>query len=363
MKVCFVYLGPLKYRGRLFKQIKTLQDAGHECELVHGRVETEPPDYSQYSFPVTPFRVFEQKNKLLTIGSQLWFNIRAALFIRRISPEAVVCVALGGALSGALVKKIYRDIRYIYDCNELFLESTSSLIKRGVWRQVQKYVLCRADVVMHAEQNRLNYFNKTYPNKAQSFLLENLPHYRLNVPKRDGECSRFVYLGILSPDRYVEEMIDAFSGLDDRGITLDLIGFGRDEYELKIKGLCEANSRKNIRILTPIAHDQIADALKDYDVGIAFYRNTNLNNYYCAPNKVYDYIQMGMPVLTNDFPGLIDIIQQNEAGICIQRMGVSHVKEAVLRVATGEFRPKVTEALRKRYSWEVQQTGYLKLFL
>ncbi|VGO18265.1 glycosyltransferase [Pontiella sulfatireligans] len=346
----------------MFKQIKTLQDAGHECFVIHGRTETEIPDYSQYSFSVTSWRVIEQKNKLLTIVSQLWFNAKVARLIRTMIPDAVVGLALGGALSGALVKKKCRDIRYIYDCNELFLESTPSLLKRSVWQQIQNYVLRYADVVMHAEQNRLDYFNKAYPNKAQSFLLENLPHYRDSIPEKRRKCMRFVYLGILTSGRYVEEMINAFSSLDIEGVSLDLIGFGRKEYEDKINELCKTNPRKNVRMLPPVAHDEIYGVLEGYDAGIAFYRNTNLNNYYCAPNKVYDYIQMGMPVLTNDFPGLVDIVRMNEAGICLEEVSAADIKDAVAGMVRGDFGCRITDQLRNRYSWEGQVAGYLELF-
>ena len=74
MKIAFVYLGPIQYRGRMFKQIKTLQDAGHECLVIHGRTEEVEPDYSVYSFPVIPIRVIQEKNKLLMLSYlQVWY--------------------------------------------------------------------------------------------------------------------------------------------------------------------------------------------------------------------------------------------------------------------------------------------------
>jgi len=84
MKVCFTFLGPLQYRGRLFKQIKTLQNAGFECLLIHGQTEPESPDYSIYDFPVLPVRVVHEKFKILTFTSQLQFAHKAAKLIDKI---------------------------------------------------------------------------------------------------------------------------------------------------------------------------------------------------------------------------------------------------------------------------------------
>jgi len=153
MKICFVYLGPLRYRGRFFKQIKTLQNTGHECLLIHGRTEETIPDYSVYSFSVVTFRVIQEKYKLLTLATQIYFNYRVAKQVRKIKPDSIVCLALGGALSGALVKKKNPNIQFCYDCNELFLESTKSKLKKIVWGKIQARVLKYADVVFHAETN------------------------------------------------------------------------------------------------------------------------------------------------------------------------------------------------------------------
>jgi len=354
--------GPLRFRGRMFKQIKTLQDAGIECVLVHGWSEDQKPDYSVYSFPVTPIRVIWEKSKLLTLYSLFRFNYSAARAIERSGAAAVVCINLGTALGGALAKKQNPRVKYIFDSNELSLEMYNQGIKGRIFAAIQSFALKHADIVMHAEAHRLEYFNKTYPNKAQPFLLENLPYYRGEMLSK-SECRRFVYLGIIGPERYIEEMIEAFSLLGDERITLDLIGFGRKEYVQKIKGLCKDATLKNVRILPSVAHNEIYEVLSKYDIGIAFYRNLDLNYYYCAPNKVYDYIQMGMPVITNDFPGLIDIVQKNKVGVCISEVTADEIKNAIQALGNNQLHENITESVRRRYSWETQSESYLNLFM
>lgn len=346
----------------MFKQIKTLQDAGHECVVVHGRTEDAEPDYSVYDFPVSPIRVVQEKNKLLTIVTQLQFNWRASREVLKSRADAVVCIALQSALSGALAKRRKPALRYIFDSNELSLESYTGGVKKRIWAAVQEFVLKQADVVMHAEQNRLDYFNKTYPSRAKSFLLENLPHFRTDSLDRNAECSRFVYLGILTPNRYIEEMIHAFGRMEDHDVSLDIIGFGSRGYEQHLHELCRSLSYPNVKILPAVAHDRIYETLRSYDVGIAFYRNINLNNYYCAPNKVYDYIQMGMPVISNDFPGLLDVVQKNKAGVCIPEVDALHIRQAVRGLSTGRFLVDIAESVRRRFSWEHQERAYLGLF-
>jgi glycosyltransferase involved in cell wall biosynthesis len=312
MKIAFTYLGPLRYRGRLFKQIKTLQEEGHECMVIHGRTEDEEPDYSSYNFSVIPIRVIHEKFKPLTLAMQFLFANRAASFIQSVGADAVVCVALQSALSGALAKRKNNSLFFVFDSNELSLEMFNSELKSCVWGLVQNHILKYAEVVMHAERHRLEYFHDTYRTDANHFLLENLPYYRENVPNRKTDKRlRCVYLGILSPDRYCT--------------VINIYSF-----------------------------------LENYDVGLAFYKNTNLNNYYCAPNKVYDYIQLGMPVITNDYPGLKEIVADNKIGVCISEVSVNQLHAAVKAIKNTQI--LIPNNIRRRYSWEHQATRYKRLF-
>jgi glycosyltransferase involved in cell wall biosynthesis len=362
MKIAFTYLGPLRYRGRLFKQIKTLQEAGHECMVIHGRTEDEEPDYSSYNFPVIPIRVVQDKFKPLTLATQLLFAYRAADLIQSVRADAVVCIALQSALSGALAKRKKRNLFFVYDSNELSLETFASRLKHRIWRTVQDYVLKLADVIMHAERHRLDYFHNKYPTNAKPFLLENLPYYRKNLPSRKKSKElRFVYLGILAPDRYCTVMLEAFAGMREQGVSFDLVGYyGSRKYRREVEGVLSSCRADNVRVLPPVAHDDIYSFLEDYDVGLAFYKNTNFNNYYCAPNKVYDYIQLGMPVITNDHPGLKEIIADNKIGICISEVSMIHLQTAVKAIKNHHM--LIPNTLRRRYSWEHQEAGYRHLF-
>lgn len=364
MKIAFTYLGPLRYRGRLFKQIKTLQEEGHECMVIHGRTEDEEPDYSVYNFSVIPIRVIHEKFKPLTLAMQLLFAYRAAGRIQSVGADAVVCVALQSALSGALAKRKEKSLFFVYDSNELSLEIFTAGLKHRVWRSVQDYVLKFADVVMHAERHRLDYFHDTYQTDAEPFLLENLPYYREHVPSRNtSERLRCVYLGVLSPDRYCTVMLEAFAGMREHSISFDLVGYyGSRKYRREVEDVLSRCRADNVRVLPPVAHDDIYSFLEDYDVGLAFYKNTNLNNYYCAPNKVYDYIQMGMPVITNAYPGLKEIIADNKIGVCIPEVSINQLQTAIKAIKRNHINTLILSSLRMRYSWEYQETGYKRMF-
>lgn len=365
MKVCFTYSGPLQYRGRLFKQIRTLQNAGVECVLIHGQTESEAPDYSIYDFPVIPVRVIEDRFKILTLASQLQFAQKAAKLIAKSGANTVVCVALQSALSGAIAKSRNPALRFIFDNNELSLEMIGERLKRKIWSFIHDYILKQADVIIHAEQRRLEYFHRTYKTAARPFLLENLPFFRPDISGKPArsKAMRCVYIGGFFPGRYCEEMLIGFSRMNGSEVTFDMVGFyAPASYQKTINDLLTKIDTSRIRILPPVSHRDIYDFLSRYDIGLAFYKNTNLNNYYCAPNKVYDYIQMGMPVITNDYPGLIDVVQNHHLGVCIKAVDTERLQDAVQKIEADDMFANITEPIRTRYSWENQEKQYAQLF-
>jgi len=64
-------------------------------------------------------------------------------------------------------------------------------------------------------------------------------------------------------------------------------------------------------------------------VGVAYYEPSNLNNVFCAPNKIYEYAGFGVPVLCNDVPGLSETIGAAGAGICVDFSDTGAIARAV----------------------------------
>ncbi len=366
MTVIFVFIGILKYKGRLLKQIATLQEAGYQCILIHGQVETQKPIYKEYSFKVVPIRVKRSTNKILNFTRHLNFNIQASTLIRNMRPDFVLCEELYGSLSGAIVKITNPKIVFIFDCNELFMHMGMKQVKLLLWRPIHNLVYSKADVVLHAENQRLQFCKNKYKNSAKHVLLENLPKVNLipNSYKRTpNKKIRVLYLGAFLPDRCCEEIILAFAGLSTEFASCDFIGFGNPKYQSKLENLIKESDISNVRILPPVSHDSMLKTIESYDIGLAFYRNLNLNQYYCAPNKIYDYLICGLPVISNNYPGLLDVLEQNQIGVCISQITPNHLTDALTKIINNDLQKNITKEIKHKYNWTSQVSTYLDLFV
>jgi glycosyltransferase involved in cell wall biosynthesis len=158
----------------------------------------------------------------------------------------------------------------------------------------------------------------------------------------------------LGDDRYTHELIAAGRAMGGR-IELDLVGFATPEVLAELERRYGSRPAPNIRLLPPVPYEGIPALLEAYQIGIALYKNTNLNNYYCAPNKVYDYLMSGMAVIANDYPGLRKVLEDERLGACVSEVTPASIAEAVERIVSEQRWNQITDEVRQRYSWEAQE--------
>lgn len=116
----------------------------------------------------------------------------------------------------------------------------------------------------------------------------------------------------------LDSVLDAALVLKNRGnkdIKFVLIGDGKFKNELKKR----AKNQKldNVLFFKPIPKDKLIRILKGADIGMQILANFPAFYYGTSPNKFFDYIAAGLPVLIN-YPGwLADLVKENKCGYAI----------------------------------------------
>src|SRR5204863_9688218 len=90
--------------------------------------------------------------------------------------------------------------------------------------------------------------------------------------------------------------------------------------------------------------------------------------YYSAPNKLFESLCAGVPVVVSDFPEMARVVQETGAGMVVDptkpesiARAVSHILDAN-RVAPGHLRSLCRLAARQRYSWARESAVLLALY-
>jgi glycosyltransferase involved in cell wall biosynthesis len=120
-----------------------------------------------------------------------------------------------------------------------------------------------------------------------------------------------LYQGGFSKNRGLRSLILS-TRYFDRG-KLVMMGWGNVEEELKAftrsKELAD-----NVFFIPPVTQSELLSWSSSADLGVIPYRAIGLNNYYSCPNKLFEYINAGLPVAGSDFPELRKIINGWEIG-------------------------------------------------
>lgn len=107
--------------------------------------------------------------------------------------------------------------------------------------------------------------------------------------------------------------------LKERGrsdVKLVLVGDGKLKPQLRTRA--EAEGLDNCLFLNPVPKEDLARLQRGADVGLMILANVPAFYYGTSPNKFFDYIASGLPVL-NNYPGwLADMIEENKCGIAVQ---------------------------------------------
>ncbi|NPV10177.1 MAG: glycosyltransferase [Ignavibacteria bacterium] len=344
--------------------IKTLEKTGIQSVVYLGNINNEEKDLKNFDFEINQNEIRYDKGKLNSFIEQLKFgwNISKKISLRN-DIQFVQCCGLATIIGGILIKRKNKSIKLIFDNTELSVERETG-IKHTIWKTIQKYALKYCDHIILPEFHRLNFFkNKYNVDDRKLVMIGNYPYLiAVNKPKvnyDDKKNIKVVYLGIIGKGRSLPELIAAAKDIEN--CSFDFIGPGEEKYLKKLIQMIKGIS--NIKILPPVENYKIPEVLKNYDIGIAFYENTNLNNYFCAPNKIYDYLNNGLPVITNDYPGLVDIVEKNKVGVCLREISKSSLSEAIKEIINNNYKLNITDELKRRYSWNEQESVYLNLFV
>lgn len=199
-----------------------------------------------------------------------------------------------------------------------------------------------AHKIVTAEYNRSAILRVRWNLKQTPYVLPNKPYVKpgtengvksvVNGPlveKVKEEISRgkkiVLYQGIITSSRRLDTI--ARATFDNDSVFLFLI-VGKD-YGY-VNALKEINP--NIIHIPFIDAPLHLEITRLADIGIVVYDFVDLNNIYCAPNKIWEYAMFSKPMLCNDIPGLKYTVEHYKAGLCTDFNCVDSVTDTMNRI-------------------------------
>ena len=352
---------------RVHRTAITLAENGVEVILVGRKLRSSAePTPRPYRF--VRFRLLMEKGPLFYFS----FNVRLFFFLIFRRADILVSNDLDTLLANYLVSK-FRKVKLYYDSHEYYTgvpELENHPAKRKIWKRLERWILPKLKHAFTVNDSIASLYFKEYGIRMQ--VVRNVP---IVSEKNTGVKSRSE-LGIpegkrillfqgagINIHRGAEEAMEAMLYLEN--FILLFIGSGDVIESLKRESIA-LNLGERVKFIPRQPMETLHEYTRAADAGITIDKDTNINYRFSLPNKLFDYIQAGLPVIASEIPEVSRIVRQYDIGVIITSHDPKHLASAVTEMFRDETRLAKWKANLKiaaaDLNWNKERVKLLQVF-
>ena len=266
----------------------------------------------------------------------------------------------------ALFAKVLFGKLVVYDIFDFYadmLRITPKWIK-SIIRRVDLWVMRHADAVIIADEGRQEQIAGARPKYSE--VIYNSPgsiecECVDSIARRSSDL-RIAYVGVLQIERGLLELLEVMKRRSEW--ELDLAGFGGDERII----VNAAVGLRNVRFHGRIPYETALKLSAEADVLVATYDPAIPNHRYSSPNKLFEAMMLGKPIIVARGTGVDRLVERFELGKVVNYGNAVELEEALGEVAVWseerrrEFAQRARTIFSERYSWFLMEQRLLRLY-
>lgn len=381
MRIVYLWDADYPWDVRTEKVCAALTAAGHEVHVVARNRRWRPLLQRLPEGTVHRMRPWRLLGKRLdgalgfpAFASPRWLGLLAGT-VREVRPAVIVARDLPLCPTAVWVGR-RSGVPVVFDMAENYpamLRSTRAAGRQRRWDRllrnpslaeaVESWCLPRVDrVVTVVRESAERVHALGVPAERISVVSNTPPRERaLRAPMRPApagtEPLRVVYLGLMEVPRGVGELLEAAALLARRGVAarLTLIGDGRDLPLFRERARALGLEEAQVEFTGYLPNAQALARVAGADVGVVPHHADEAWNT-TVPNKLFDYMAAGVPVVGSDAAPCRRILEETGAGLVFRAGDAAGLAEAVTALADPAARAALSAAGRaavlERYNWE-----------
>jgi len=262
----------------------------------------------------------------------------------------------------------------VYDSHELYAEQEFSHREKMLWCAVEDKYIRDCDLVITVNQSIAEELEHRYHIETPlvirncEMLPEPLPSNEKlfhRVFLLDGDALVILYQGGISPNRNLHTLIKMMEHVDDSNVHLVFLGDGQYKASLK-KLVNKLRLQKNIHFHAAVSQRELLQYTVSADIGIIPYQANCLNNKYCTPNKLFEFVIAGLPVIATDLPELNRILYKYKIGVTTDTSSPEPLSAVICEFfSDDEKRQQCIHAVkvtRLQLNWQQEQQGLIDAY-
>lgn len=313
---------------RVHKVCGTLEGMGFEVLLVGRKLASSMSLDRSYS---------TKRLRLLFNNGPLFyaeFNLRLFFFLLFRKADVLVANDLDTLLANYWVLK-FRSAELVYDSHEYFTEVPELQgrpFAQSTWRRIERRIFPKLNRVITVNGSIASLYKEQYGVDVK--VVRNVPHLReAFVPKGRAELDLPEDKAILlmqgsgiNVDRGAEEAVAAMELLE--GVALLVIG-GGDVFPVLKNIAKEKGLEEKVIFKSKMPFEELCHYTANADIGLTLDKDTNINYRFSLPNKLFDFIHAGVPVLATDLDEVARIVLKYKVGKVIEQPDPGLIANAV----------------------------------
>ena len=369
MRVCIARNAEARTNAAIARVANALNDGGHDPYLltrnrfIYGCGRVRKLKYSLTDKEIINYEIVlksEPGRGFINIFQLLLYQCIVFIWFitNRDKYEIIHAFDLDTGLP-ALISCILTKKKYVYHIADFYIDSHVLIPKvlKQIIRRIEYLVINRSNTTIICTEKRSKQIAGSRPNNlvivhnTPSISRELITSY-IEENKNNEELKRevvFTYVGALSENRFIRIAINVIKRYPM--ITLNLAGMGVLSDYVKEA----AKEYSNINYYGIIDYDKALRLYSQTDFMFAVYDPIVPNHKYCAPNKVYEAMALGKPIIVARGTGIDRIVSDNKMGVVIEYSEkafeklIEKIKEGKLDIKSLSHN---SQKAYDRYSWE-----------
>ena len=300
------------------------------------------------------------KNLFVQVLKYFEFMYRVTFFYRKKDIKMINIHAIALLPFGVFLKYFYKS-KLVYDTHELETETNGSKgLRKKLAKFIEKTLIKKCDLIFVVTENIADWYEKEY-NIQRPVVVKNAPrlfdmvktnHFRENLGIKDNSII-VLYQGGLSKGRGVNLLLECFKQRDDDKVVIVFMGYGELEEDIKIA----SREKNNIFFYPAVAPEIVLDYTSSADIGISFIENISLSDYYCLPNKLFEYAMAGLPVIVSNLKEMSELVEYYDMGIVVKDDNIESINNSIDKILLSDVEQMKKNARKcaEENSWEVQE--------
>lgn len=393
--------------GRVMREAKTLEAEGYNVTVVGiGKMkqEVEEDNVRILLAKENPLwgKILQQRKSVSTLAAKksevkksltnrilgdiyiyikglclLYINLSGANRIlkkierKKMNVDGVHCHDLNTLSVGVKLKQKGKISKLVYDSHELWTEMSGiNPIVKKYYQKKEKRFIKYADKVITVSPSIARILQTRYHLLEKPTLVRNVPEYSVRVKEQKKHDNndmiiKIIYVGFYLKGRGIEYVLQQIPKVDPcYEFYFRMEGNLQEIEELK-RQFIEKEIEDKVKILPFVPQDKLIDEISNYDIGILPYINVSLNNKYCLPNKLFQYIEAGTAILANDLPDVGALLERYNCGLCYEtnsERSLSYVLNNEMKDCVKQYKRNAETIARDALNWNIEKSKLLEVW-